>query len=852
MTKKEYVKLKYDSCLASWANIAFGIGALAVLSLIPLDYLVTPENFKLFLGYRVITALVLFVMLLLNRMQVNRQLQSLLVVLAGTVAAGMVAMMIMHLEKHQSSYFAGIILVIILICGFVPLPFITALIASIIIYGIYVLPILMTDTVSNLPFFLSANTLIIVCATALLILRLLSNRKLIKEFELQYEVEQQKGNLEGEVMERTEQLNRTIDDLKNGMEERGKMEIALKKAAEDWRATFDAAKDMILMLDKNFNIIKVNRSVTRVFGRPFEELTGKNYFELVTPADQPVDTSPLHTMKETCSHEESEWYFQSLNSWFRVSADPIFDESGELNGAALLMTDITEIKKMQDAILDAKNDWEDSFNTINDAITIHDMDFNIIRANAATETMLGKSRTEILTQKCFTSYHGTGFPPKGCPGRQTLKSGLPSVNELFEPCINKYVEIKVFPRFDRNNQIIGLIHVVKDITEKKKSEEELLQAQKIESAGQLAGGVAHDFNNILSAIIGFANLLLVKMNVDDPLRVYAAQILASSESATRVTQSLLAFSGKQMISLRPLNLNEAITKVEKLLRRLIGEDITLKLVLTEKELTVMADQTQIEQVLINLAAHARNAMPKGGQLTISTEIAEVDAAFVKLYGAGVPGKYALVSVADTGEGMDEKTREKIFEPFLKTKEMGRGTGLGLAIVYGVVKRHNGFINLLSKPPYGSVFKIYLPLAAQVIAEDKRPDEPGAPLQRGTETVLVAEDDPALRKLSRTVLEQFGYKVVEAEDGEDAIQKYMLHRDAIQLIILDMIMPNKDGKEVSEHIRKIQPDIKILFVSGYTSDIIHANGILEEGADFIQKPVSPRELLRKVRIVLDRR
>lgn len=302
----------------------------------------------------------------------------------------------------------------------------------------------------------------------------------------------------------------------------------------------------------------------------------------------------------------------------------------------------------------------------------------------------------------------------------------------------------------------------------------------------------------------------------------------------------------------PLNLNEIITKVEKLLKRLIGEDITLKLVLTEKELTVMADQTQIEQVLINLAAHARNAMPKGGQLTISTEIAEVDAAFVKLYGAGVPGQYALVSVADTGEGMDEKTREKIFEPFLKTKEMGRGTGLGLAIVYGVVKQHNGFINLLSKPPYGSVFKIYLPLAAQVIAEDKRPDEPGAPLQRGTETVLVAEDDPALRKLSRTVLEQFGYKVVEAEDGEDAIQKYMLHRDAIQLIILDMIMPNKDGKEVSEHIRKIQPDIKIVFVSGYTSDIIHANGILEEGADFIQKPVSPRELLRKVRIVLDRR
>jgi|GEM_PF-1512355 len=403
---------------------------------------------------------------------------------------------------------------------------------------------------------------------------------------------------------------------------------------------------------------------------------------------------------------------------------------------------------------------------------------------------------------------------------------------------------------DKNGLIMGYIFISEDIRERKLLESQLIQSQKMESIGQLAGGVAHDFNNILTAIMGYAGLLLMKMKKDDPLRQNAEQIVASSERAASLTNSLLAFSRKQIIHMNPLNLNEILRRLEKLLLKLIGEDIELKTVLTDEDLVVMADGNQIEQVLMNLAINARDAMPDGGLMMIETERIEIDEEYTKTHGYGEPGTYALISVADTGTGIDEKTRKRIFEPFFTTKEVGKGTGLGLSIVYGIIKQHKGYINVYSEMGKGTTFKIYLPLSEERVIEIKpAPETPVATC--GTETLLLAEDDADVRKFTVYVLEEAGYTVIEAKDGEEAINKFMENKDKVQLLLLDVIMPKKNGKEVYDEIVKAKPEIKALFMSGYTANIIHKKGILEEGLDFVLKPVSPTKLLRVVREVLDR-
>ncbi len=404
--------------------------------------------------------------------------------------------------------------------------------------------------------------------------------------------------------------------------------------------------------------------------------------------------------------------------------------------------------------------------------------------------------------------------------------------------------------YSEKGDAIFLEGFITDITERKLLASQLLQAQKMESVGRLAGGIAHDFNNILTAIMGFASLLLMKMREDDPLRRNVTQIIASSERAAGLTNSLLAFSRKQIISLKPVNLNELVRRASKFLLKLIGEDIELKTALADEDLVVMADGNQIEQVLMNLATNARDAMPDGGLLMIETELIEIDEEYKKTHGYGEPGAYALISAADTGSGIDEKTRAKIFEPFFTTKETGKGTGLGLSIVYGIIKQHQGYINVYSEKGRGTTFKIYLPLSENKVKEITPPLEPSLNII-GTETLLLAEDDADVRKFTKYVLEESGYTVIEAEGGMDAIDKFMENKDKVRLLLLDVIMPKKNGKEVFDDIRKLKPEIKALFMSGYTANVIHKKGILEEGLDFILKPVSPAKLLKKVREVLDR-
>jgi len=304
-----------------------------------------------------------------------------------------------------------------------------------------------------------------------------------------------------------------------------------------------------------------------------------------------------------------------------------------------------------------------------------------------------------------------------------------------------------------------------------------------------------------------------------------------------------------MLDRRLVDLNELVRKVEKYLNRMIGEDIRINMTLSKSESNVLADSGQLEQVLMNLATNARDAMPKGGLLNIETSERGLDNGFIKEHGYGTPGGYAVLSVSDSGMGMDEQTRKRIFEPFFTTKEVGKGTGLGLAMVYGIIKQHDGYINVYSEPGKGTTFRIYLPVIAAAKSEEEKAPEVELP-GIGGETILLAEDDKQLREFTAPFLQEFGYTVVVANDGEEAVKKFMENRESIQLLLFDLVMPKKSGKEAYEEIRAMKPDVKIIFLSGYTPDIIRQKGLIDEGMSIISKPVSPSDLLKKIRSVLD--
>jgi two-component system NtrC family sensor kinase len=408
----------------------------------------------------------------------------------------------------------------------------------------------------------------------------------------------------------------------------------------------------------------------------------------------------------------------------------------------------------------------------------------------------------------------------------------------------------ISPIQSEDGTITHFVAIKEDITDRKRLEEQLRQSQKMEAIGQLAGGIAHDFNNMLTAMLGYGSLLSARLRDNDPLKHYADQILAVGEKTANLTSQLLAFSRKQIIKPRPVDPNEIIRGMEKFSQRLLGEDIEVKTQLDDRELTVMVDPGQMEQVLMNLFTNARDAMPGGGVLSISTNIVELDEEYVQQYGIAHSARYVLITVSDSGMGMDEKTREKIFEPFFTTKEFGKGTGLGLSIVYGIIKQHGGHINVYSEAGKGSTFRIYLPLIKRTQVEEAQPVPSVAPAG-GTETILIAEDNEEVRNFTRHVLERNGYTVIESVDGEDAVTKFEKNKERVNLLLLDVIMPKKSGKEVSEIAKKMRPDIKILFTSGYTADIIHEKGIFDKSLDFISKPTTPKELLNKIRETLNR-
>ena len=405
----------------------------------------------------------------------------------------------------------------------------------------------------------------------------------------------------------------------------------------------------------------------------------------------------------------------------------------------------------------------------------------------------------------------------------------------------------ISPVIDSNGCITHFIAIKEDISDRKNLETQLIHAQKMEAVGQLAAGIAHDFNNILTAIVNYS--YLAKHGMESTSRAFESinNILSLSDRAARIVQSLLAFSRKGSTQFATVDVNEVVRHIEKMLSRFIGEDIELRTETHEKPLHIKGDSALIEQTIINLATNARDAMPEGGILSIYTSQTEINGTVMGYNGTAAQGSYAVITVSDTGTGMDMQTRDKLFDPFFTTKEVGKGTGLGLSIAYGIVREHNGFIHVYSEPGEGTTFRIYIP--ADGIREQTGPVHPETGPVRGSGTILLAEDEEPVRKSIHTILTSYGYSVISAENGTQAVELFTANRDTIDLLLFDMVMPEKNGKDAYEEIVHIKPGIKAIFISGYTPEVIDQKGLLKDHVTFITKPLQPEMLLNKISALL---
>jgi nitrogen-specific signal transduction histidine kinase len=419
-----------------------------------------------------------------------------------------------------------------------------------------------------------------------------------------------------------------------------------------------------------------------------------------------------------------------------------------------------------------------------------------------------------------------------------------------------YLAVKA-PLSDGSGRIYATCGIATDITERKRAdanlrrtEEQLRQAQKMEAIGNLAGGVAHDFNNLLTAILGYGGMLMEQLVPADPLRSEVEEIISAANAAAELTHQLLAFGRKQILQPRVVSLNEGVTQMERMLRRLIGEDVELTLALALDLGLVRVDPNQVEQIVLNLAVNSRDAMPHGGKLLVETANVELDERYAAEHVGVLAGAHVMLAVSDTGIGMDQSTQARMFEPFFTTKEKGKGTGLGLATVFGIVRQSGGHIWVYSEPGMGTVFKVYFPRVL-VGAIEAAPAPSVAPATGGSETILLVEDDQRVRTVALAILSRLGYRVLEAHSVGDALLLCEQHPEPIHLLLTDVVMPRMSGKQLAERLQALRPAMRILYMSGYTDNSIVHHGVLDPGVDLLEKPVTAEKLGRKVREVLDR-
>jgi len=654
-----------------------------------------------------------------------------------------------------------------------------------------------------------------------------------------------------EASDRPERINGIIWDVT----ERVNAEQALRQSEERFATVFRSSPIGISLARlSDGQYLDVNDAFLRFFGYEREEVIGRDPFSLGIWVHVEDRTGMVDILREQGRVPGFETVFRMKTGEIRnaLVVTELVDVAQERYLLGLTL-DITERKQAEEALIQSEKKYRSIFDNAIEGIFQTTPDGRYLTVNPALARMYGYTSPEEMMGAVTDLQEQQYVIPEDRVRLKALYEQQGFVKRFEAQVYTKsgdkvWISMNAYAVADRAGNTLYYEGTAENITERKRLEDQLRQAQKMEAIGTLAGGVAHDFNNILTVIMGLGNLIQMSIDKGDTLRPYIDQIVASSERAADLTQSLLAFSRRQRITPEAHTVNGVVTSTAKLLKRLLPEDIELKCDLTDKKTLTMLDLTQIGQVIMNLAINARDAMPHGGSLIIRTERSKLDENFKKIHGFGRPGNYVKLSVSDTGIGMDESTMKRIFEPFFTTKEVGKGTGLGLASAYGIVKQHDGYITVSSALSMGTTFDIYLPL---IDTPHPRRVSAVPETKGGAETILIVEDDRDVRSTLTRILEKQGYITIEAMDGDDALRLYEEHRTEVDLIILDVVMPGRNGKEVLDEITRINPSVKAVFVSGYTGDIVIDKGVENDSVDFLQKPLSVPKLLSKVREVLDR-
>jgi two-component system cell cycle sensor histidine kinase/response regulator CckA len=622
-----------------------------------------------------------------------------------------------------------------------------------------------------------------------------------------------------------------------------------RRTEEDLRrlaSIVECSDDAIIGKTLEGIITSWNSGAERMYGYSTKEAIG-NPVSMLVPTNRPDE---IPEILERLKRNEIIDHFETVRVkkdgkeiQVELTVSPIRDAMERVVGASTIGRDISD-RKRREADLSLLAAMVESSA---DAIIGRKLDGTITHWNSGAQRIYGYSAAEIVGKPTSVLFSPDLFT-EIADMLKKIKRGekVDKTDTVRMRRDGKEVHVALIhtPIKDTEGQVIGVSTVARDVTESLNLEEMFRQAQKMEAVGQLAGGVAHDFNNLLGVILGYTELLLDRLGPNDPQRKYIEEIQKAADRATLLTRQLLAYSRKQVLQPKVLDLNVVVAGAEKLLHRLIGDDIELLVMLNPGGCRVKADPGQIEQIIMNLAVNARDAMPVGGKLTIETSNIELDKKYTAQHPATLPGLYVMLAVTDTGCGMDAKTKDHIFEPFFTTKQFGKGTGLGLSTVYGIVKQSGGYVWVYSEPGIGTSFKIYLPCVDQVL--DVEPLVPSLEkVDRGSQTVLIVEDDQALLQVTHLSLEEEGYAILAARNSAEAIRLSEDHLGPIHLMVTDVIMPGMSGAQLASHLSSLRPEMKVLYVSGYTDHTIVHQGVLEPGLAFLQKPFSPKTLARKV-------
>jgi PAS domain S-box-containing protein len=632
--------------------------------------------------------------------------------------------------------------------------------------------------------------------------------------------------------------------------ERKRAEEALRESEEKYRTQFEETLDAILVSEAETGIlVDCNHAASVLVGRAKSEIVGKHQRILHPPEE--VEGEFSRTYKQHLEDKQG----QSLEAQVITKDGEIRDVSIKANifetkGKKFMQgifRDVTEWKRAEGALIQAKEDWENTFDAITDMVMLLDNRHQVIRVNRAAAEALNTTKENLVGNKCYEAIHRQSHPIRECPLALTIKTLEPQTAEITEPKLGGTFICSTSPILDQDGNLTGYTHTLKDITKSKQLEAQFQQAQRLEAIGTLAGGVAHDFNNLLTGIQGNVSLMFLDMDTTHPHYERLTSIEKQVKSGARLTSHLLGYARKGKYEVRPVDLNYFVRGTSDTFGR-TRKDISIHRELSEELFAVEADSGQIEQVLWNLLANAADAMPGGGDLILKTMNISHKDIKGKFYDPK-PGNYVVLTVTDTGTGMDKETIERIFDPFFTTKEMGRGTGLGLASAYGIIKGHGGYIDADSKKGHGTTFSIYLPASER---EFPKPPGTAEPFVRGTETILLVDDEEVILEVGQELFEVMGYRVLLARDGKEAVEVYRKNQDEIDIVLLDMVMPTMGGGEAYDRMKEINPDIKVLLSSGYSIDG-EATEILERGCNgFIQKPFRMNQLAGKIREILDKK